>query len=131
MKRLNTKETQSRLYQHHLWLEGKWSEGQADFSGCNLKDIDFTGEDLRHINFSNCNLSQCDFLFCDLRGVNFQGANLSYADLSHCDLRNADFTGAKIRCTNFRRSNVAGCKFDESVNKNSYHFLKSYEDDEL
>jgi len=61
----------------------------ADFSGCNLVDVDLTATDLTGANFANAYLSGVDLSQATLVDVNFAGAYLSKTDLSSSVVANA------------------------------------------
>ena len=59
---------------------------------------DFSGQNLRSLNFSGG----------DFSGANFTNATLSGADFSRANLAGADFTGADISNVNFSGANLDG-----------------------
>lgn len=65
--------------------------GSGKFGKVVLSDIDFSGVDLRGVDFSNMELSR----------INFSGANLA----------SANFTNAKLESVNFSFTNLLGAKF--------------------
>lgn len=46
----------------------------SDFSGMDLRGVDFRRSNLTGVNFSNCNLTDCIFVLSDISGANFAGA---------------------------------------------------------
>ncbi|MCB0346609.1 MAG: pentapeptide repeat-containing protein [Bdellovibrionales bacterium] len=85
--------------------------------GCNLEGIDFSGRDLKAIDFSNAhfkgaNLSKVDFTNAmlagaDLSGANLTSANLTSANLSKVDLTTTTLTGATMVGINLSGANLS------------------------
>lgn len=67
----------------------------SDFSGMDLRGVDFRRSILTGVNFSNCNLTDCIFVLSDISGVNFTGAiidNCNWEEVKNAEL--ATFKGA-------------------------------------
>jgi len=78
--------------------------------------LDFTGRNLRGIDFSDCFLEQCRFDQCDLRGANLSGsiaarAGFIGADLSGCDLSNASIGGADLTRARLNGAQLKDCEY--------------------
>ena len=62
---------------------------KCDFSGQNLRSLDFSGGDFSGANFTNAIVS----------GADFSGSNLSGADFTGADVSNVNFAGANLNGT--------------------------------
>ena len=76
-----------------------------DFSGQNLEFKQMDGADLSGANLSGANLSSAR-----MNGVNLTGANLSGTNLKGASLRDADFKSANITGVDLRWANLTGAK---------------------
>lgn len=100
--------------------------------GIDLRNIDFSGADLRGATFFGVNLTNADFTGANLEGVlfgnalavgaDFTGANMrnfstsSTAAFSDATLTNVDFTGSFFGGTvSFDNARAAGAKFDGAL----------------
>ena len=99
-----------------------------NFQGANLAGADFTGADLRNANLSNANLAGAIFgntrltdgdanpvilkgAQLDGATLNFKGTSLRYVNLSGLNLQGADFTETDLRNANLSNANLAGAIF--------------------
>jgi uncharacterized protein YjbI with pentapeptide repeats len=90
------------------------------FSNGELRQKDFTGQDLRASDFANTNLEQANFTGADLRGcifsasvmqkTNLHGANLAGAMLDSVKFTGADLENAILEDTILLRSTFDGAK---------------------
>lgn len=92
LERISKTEIKRRIKAHSQWLKDRETGKQADFSHCDLVDVDMS--------------------FNDLRYAKFVGADLSLARLNYCDLSHADFSHAKLSSTKIWHSNACFAKFD-------------------
>ena len=76
----------------------RYNEGERDFSGINLTDVDLSGADL-------------------------SGSNLSKADLQEANLINAILTNTNLDCTELIGADLTGSNIDEAINVSSPHLL--------
>jgi len=74
-------------------LMQRYSAGERDFAGADLRGADLQGVTLRGADFSGADLREAD---------------LSGADLSQANLYGADLRGASLRGVNLRGSNMQG-----------------------
>ena len=74
----------------------------SDLSGMYLRNIDFSGCDVRRMCCCRAKLKDCTFVGCDLRGVNFV-----CAELEDCNFANAYFTNETV----FTHAYVTDCLF--------------------
>jgi len=80
---------------------------------------DFSGADLRKMNFAGANLSGADFTDADLTGANLSGAVLTHAVFRNSSLGDADLT----------KANLSGAVFDGTTLSawlNKGHGARSY-----
>ena len=83
MEKLTQKQINKILEGHKHWLNKDckgWETMMADFSSCDLRDV---------------NLSYVNLSYANLRGANLYSADLHGANLYSADLRDADLSGAK------------------------------------
>ena len=92
LEKISKTEIKRRIKAHSQWLKDRETGKQADFSHCDLVDVDMS--------------------FNDLRYAKFVGADLSLARLNYCDLSHADFSHAKLSSTKIWHSNACFAKFD-------------------
>jgi uncharacterized protein YjbI with pentapeptide repeats len=72
---------------------------------------DFRGINLIQANLSGYNLSEADFSQADLSGAKFIGSNLSWAILRGTQLEKANFTRAILQRSNLCHANLSGAIF--------------------
>ncbi|MBN2815461.1 MAG: pentapeptide repeat-containing protein [Campylobacterales bacterium] len=73
----------------------------ANLSGCDLRNFDFSSGNLSGTNFSGATLIDADFSNAQLEDTNFSNAFLTFTKFDSVVLTNADFTGADISATSF------------------------------
>jgi len=105
MKRLTQEELNEKIQDHNLWLEGKGGE-RADFSDCDLSDLDLTLASLKRSIFRGARLHKADLAAAYLREADLEGADLRGADLEGADLRRAKVKDGDLRMSNLRDSNL-------------------------
>ncbi len=91
---------------------------ESDFSGQDLSDSTFNKTNLRSSNFSNAKLQRVSFF-----GANLASANLENADMTNCildsarltkaNLHNAILEGAFSTNTKFEGANIEGADFTD------------------
>lgn len=84
------------------------------YSGQNLENQHFAGQDLRGSDFSDANLRKANFARATLYGTNFSGANVEGANFTKAKLNKADFSNAKIQGANFHQAKLQCTKFPKS-----------------
>ena len=86
---------------HSQWLRSKGEKGScADFSGLDLRGVNFNNKNLSYANFSNSNLQRADLTKIKLISANLTGAHLEYANLSKANITSANLTGAHLEYAN-------------------------------
>jgi uncharacterized protein YjbI with pentapeptide repeats len=91
---------------------------EADFSGQNLVGSTFNKTNLRSSNFSNANLENVSFFGANLDSANLENANLrgaifDTARLTKANLKNAILEGAFATNTKFEGANIEGADFTD------------------
>ncbi|TDB63414.1 histidine kinase [Arundinibacter roseus] len=94
------------MFWANLFTGKQQESGQVRMVGSNLREFDFSRQDLTGANLSYSNLNGASFEGAILRkariraanltGANFRNADLTDADLSYSNLKDADLTGALI-----------------------------------
>ncbi len=83
---------------------GAQEDLEADLS---TSGPDFSGADLRKMNFSGANLKGADFSGSDLRGANFANAVLVGATFKSSDLAGANLSGADLTRAHFESTRLS------------------------
>ena len=89
---MKTKDIESTLEKHALWLRSEPSGVRAVLSGADLRSADLRSADLRSAVLSGADLSGADLRCADLRCADLRSADLSGADLSGAVLSGADLS---------------------------------------
>ena len=111
MEKLTQKQIKKMLEGHKHWLNEDckgWGTMMADFSSCDLRDVDLRGANLLYADLSDVDLRGADLRDADLRGANLRGADLRDADLRDADLRGANLRGATLRDANLHNADLRG-----------------------
>ena len=110
MKKLTQEQINKILEEHKHWLNEDcedWETMMADFSSCDLRDVNLHGANLSYANLSYVNLSYADLSGVNLSGADLSGANLSYANLSYVNLHGANLSGADLSGANLHGANLS------------------------
>lgn len=86
-------------------------DDERDFFEQDLRDHDFSGQDLSGKSFTKANLGGAKFAGATLAGAIFRETNLSKADLSGANLSNARFREAALLQADLRRAQLDGAVF--------------------
>ena len=99
-------------------LRQRYKDGERDFSGIELRDVDLRGiwlsqridrKDkliLNQAKLINVDLSNAILWKADLSEADLTGSNLTHADLSKTNLINADLTNANLSCADLNSANL-------------------------
>lgn len=105
----------------------------ANLSGSDLQETDFTLVYLTDADLSGANLSNSKFLSCHLDNINLSGANLSHSEMCLCgfsggnlskaNMSNADFSSSEFVGTNLAYANLSNSVFScaEFMNADLQH----------
>lgn len=105
---------------------------QLNYSGQPLTDMNFAGADLSGADFSNARLQGVSFIGANLSNANFTGAtledspntqaptsfslaNLSNANFSSASMGAANFQYSALSCTNFSKASMTGALFGAAL----------------
>ncbi|MEA5470303.1 pentapeptide repeat-containing protein [Spirulina sp. 06S082] len=91
-----------------------------DFSGQNLSGASFAGADLRRCNFNHANLqgtilTKATFFKADLSGANLSGALMDRVNFESSNLSNAIVTNVIATSTHFVDTDITGADFSEAI----------------
>ncbi len=86
--------------------------------GCNLQNVDLSGEDLRGVNLSRANLENANLKGAKMMAVVLRDADLKRADLRQADLLAVDFTGANLKGAQFSRTDLATARICRTIDPN-------------
>lgn len=92
----------------------------ADLSGWNLKEIDFSFSHFENVCFddvdmSGTNIENTLFLECTFRRTNFRGANMKSAVLRDDDLSGANIEGANLLCAVLEHANLEDIVYNDET----------------
>lgn len=148
---LTEKETKERLTENIRWLEQKkvykerlvkmfgansqqLSEifkdsvpGRADFSGCEIKNFDFSKYNLSGADFGGAHLINCtfrkaeqsDFTNSVIDGCIFAGASLAASDFGKAIIKSSSFDNANLRGANYNAAEPNDVTFRDAVFKDT------------
>ncbi|BAY82918.1 pentapeptide repeat protein [Calothrix parasitica NIES-267] len=107
-------------------LRQRYKDGERDFSGIELRDVDLKGIDLSDVVFHrakliNVDLSNAKLWKADLSEADLTGSNLSNANLWKANLRNAILTNTDLSYTNSTGADFIGTNIDAALNSGSYY----------
>lgn len=136
LKRVNATELADILVRHAEALKQAGPhhtpEGVADFSGCLLENLDFSGRDLSLACFDDAVLAGCHLQGVRAKNASFKRARLTGNDtqgmeLEHCDFENAGVKG-EINNAKITRCSFEGAAFRDAffcnteVDSCGFHF---------
>ena len=99
-----------------------------DFSGLNLKGACFVHCDLQHCDFSKADLTLGLFTGSDLSHVSFKHALMLKANLSETTLCHSDFSYADLEYANLIHSKAENCSFSNTNFRNTKLFEVTWQD---
>jgi len=89
-------------------------ENAPEFDGQDLRERDFSGQDLRGATFLRADLRQANFSGADLRGADFGKSQLESANFSGARAQGVSFAGAVGRKVNFQGAELEGAQFPKA-----------------
>ena len=105
----------------------KWyRDGERDFSGVELRDVDLRGIHLSNTIFHkakliNVDLSKSNLSKADLSEADLTGSNLNDAELEAANLSNAILTNTNLSYPNLTDADVTGSNIEAALNLASHH----------
>jgi uncharacterized protein YjbI with pentapeptide repeats len=98
-------------FRHELWREGHQDGERADFTGRELKNLDFSGMSFHEAVFTgahleNCWMNEASFTCCD-----FSGAAFLHVSAIGADFEGAVFDGASLVRSDFQDAYFEGASF--------------------
>ncbi len=91
----------------------------ANLSGSDLQETDFTLVYLTDADLSGANLSNSKFLSCHLDNINLSGANLSHSEMCLCGFSGGNLSKANMSNADFSSSEFVGTNLDHANLSNS------------
>ena len=106
----------------------RYDEGERDFCGIELTDVDLSDKSFYEINLHrakliNVNLSKTRLWEADLSEADLSGSNLFEADLKEANLINAILTNTNLESTKLIGADLTGSNIDKAINVSSPHLL--------
>lgn len=86
----------------------------ADFSGADLKWVNFTGANLSGGDFKSTNLMAANMYGAKLTGANFNNTNMYTVRLAEADLTSATFNGVDLLGTSLSNADIHEASFNET-----------------
>ena len=107
-------------------LRQRYNDGERDFSGIELRDVDLSGIHLSYVIFHkakliNVDLSKSNLSKADLSEADLTGSNLNDAELEAANLRNAILTNTNLSYPNLTDADVTGSNIEAALNLASHH----------
>lgn len=91
---------------HTLWLHGVGGE-RADFSGCEIRDMDLRCKSLSQAILDGAKFVTCRFEETDMKEVSAQSATFSDCTFFEMDIEDSDLKGARFYNTQFTSTQIA------------------------
>lgn len=115
IKKLTSEEVEIMLAKHVLWLHDAGGE-QADFSNCEIYDMDLESYRLDQAIFKNAVIRNSSLRCANVQGADFENATFEVCDVSHIISEDANFKGAsfkicEMQATVFRNCNLKDASF--------------------
>ncbi len=112
LKKSNTKPMLKSLSSSQRLMLQELSALQAlDFSGYDLRGMDFSEKILQHIDFSGADLSGAKFVNAQLSGLNFNSANLHGAMFMQSKMAQCIFNKSAFHLTRFDFAQIVSSQF--------------------
>jgi uncharacterized protein YjbI with pentapeptide repeats len=93
----------------------KYGDGERDFSGINITEVNLSRANLAGINFSDATLSIANLSGANLTEANLTGAKLNVAKMSGANFTQAKFNGAILNVANLVRANLKGSELIQAA----------------
>ena len=109
MEKITQEVLNKMIKNHRHWLRQdceNWRSMRANFTGFDLKDVNFANANFESADFSKANLKYANFENANLIGAVFTGADLTYVNFENAKLINTNFIGANLSCANFTFANL-------------------------
>lgn len=115
IKKLTSEEVEIMLAKHVLWLHDAGGE-QADFSNCEIYDMDLESYRLDQAIFKNAVIRNSSLRCANVQGADFENATFEVCDVSHiisedANFKNASFKICEMQATVFRNCNLKDATF--------------------
>ena len=106
----------------------RYRDGEKDFSGIELRDVDLSGKGFSEIKIHkakliNVDMSKAQLWEADLSEADLSGSNLFNADLKEANLKNAILTNTNLESTKLIGADLTGSNIDQAINVSSPHLL--------
>ncbi len=106
----------------------RYDNGERDFSGIEIRDMDLSGIDLSDVSLHRAklikvNLSKTRLWEADLSEADLSGSDLFNADLQEANLQNAILTNTNLESTKLIGADLTGSNIDKAINVSSPHLL--------
>lgn len=93
----------------------KYADGERNFSGVNITEVNLSRANLTGIDFSDATLSIANLTGAKLSEANLTGAKLNVAKMSGANFSHAKFNGAILNVANLVRANLKGAELIQAA----------------
>lgn len=112
IRKLTSEEVEIMLAKHVLWLHDAGGE-QANFSNCEIYDMDLESYRLDRAIFKNAVIRNTSLRCATMQGVNFENAKFEVCDISHVIPEDADFKGASFKVCDMQATVFRNCNMKD------------------
>jgi uncharacterized protein YjbI with pentapeptide repeats len=93
----------------------QYADGERNFSGINITEVNLSRANLTGIDFSDATLSIANFTGANLSEANLSGAKLNVAKMSGANFSQTKFNGAILNVANLVRANLKGTQLIQAA----------------
>lgn len=112
IRKLTSQEVEIMLAKHVLWLHDAGGE-QADFSNCEIYDMDLESYRLDQAIFKNAVIRNTSLRCAEMQGTDFENALFEVCDISHVIPEDANFKGASFKVCDMQATVFKNCNMKD------------------
>lgn len=112
IRKLTSQEVEIMLAKHVLWLHDAGGE-QADFSNCEIYDMDLESYRLSNAIFKNAVIKNTSLRCATMQGVDCENAIFEVCDISHVIPEDANFKGARFKVCDMQATVFKNCNMKD------------------
>ena len=113
IRRLKSEEIEIMLAKHVLWLHDAGGE-QADFTNCEIYDMDLESYRLDQAIFKNAVIRNSSLRCANVRGADFENAIFEVCDVSHIISEDANFKGTSFKICEMQDTVFKNCNLKDA-----------------
>ena len=108
IRKLKSDEIEIMLAKHILWLHDAGGE-RADFTNCEIYDMDLESYRLDQAIFKNAVIRNCSLRCANVQGADFENATFEICDVSHIVSEDVNFKGANFKICEMQSTVFQNC----------------------